>query len=213
MDSIDVEMLINDIQVIPETQQTPFQAQPQIQASNNTNVIVNTPGNNLNVTPIQSGTSMTIDNSVTSIGSISNTSISLENIKSVISESLNAQNLCSKQDISEFIINKFNEFSGLFIKTEMADQHIKTLEELMIKQTRIQNDKKILTLHINAKTAPASLMHTNFPNPLFPDEICYVEEYNSFISTQQVEWINFNRRQLSLKNDKLNKVSQIGNTT
>ena len=131
MDSIDVEMLINDIQVIPETQQTRFQAQPQIQASNNTNVIVNTPGNNLNVTPIQSGTSMTIDNSVTSIGSISNTSISLENIKSVISESLNAQNLCSKQDISEFIINKFNEFSGLFITTEMADQHIKTLEELM----------------------------------------------------------------------------------
>ena len=56
-------------------------------------------------------------------------------------------------------------------------------------------------------------MNTNFSNPLFPDDRCYVEEYNSFIFTQQVEWINFNRRQLSLKNDKLNKVSQIGNTT
>jgi hypothetical protein len=205
IDSIDVEMLINDIQIIPESQPTNSQGQTANQPSINTIDTNNSTSNTTNVPPQQQGTISTVINNGNSTGTFSNTGVSLENIKNVISESLSSHNLCSKQEISEFIVNKFNEFSGLFITTEMADQHIKTLEELLIKQMRIQNDEKILNLHLQAKTAPASLMHTNFPNPLFPDDRCYIDDYNNFISTQQVEWINFNKQQLFLKNDKLTK--------
>ena len=54
-------------------------------------------------------------------------------------------------------------------------------------------------------TVPGSRDHKNFSNPLFQDDRCYIDSYNTFVTKHQKEWIKFNREQISIKHDKLNK--------
>jgi len=198
IDSFDIDLLRNEINVIPETQPLVTNSQNVSNMSTSNVTQPNTSPNNTQIINVSS-------NILANSAAISNISLPIENLKQIFLGAINTQRLCSKQDMNDFIDAKFNEFNSLLITNEMADTYIDTIEELLIKQMRIENDDKILNLHLQAKTAPASLMHTNFPNPLFPDDRNYIDNYNAFITSKQEEWINFNRQQLSIKNDKLNK--------
>jgi hypothetical protein len=198
LDILDIDFIKNSISIIPSSQENTIDQQItnsssiiSHQPTNNNNNIANTVNSNVNIANANN--------------SILNTNISLEHLKQVFTESITAQNLCSKLDLNNYVQEKFNEFGSLFITTTTAEEHINSIEDLLTKQMKLENDDKKLELHLNNKTVPGSLDHKNFPNPLFQDDRCYIDNYNRFITKHQEEWIKFNREQISIKHDKLNK--------
>ena len=106
--------------------------------------------NSANANPPMQNSNVAIN--MNTIQTSASSAFSLDNIKQVFTESIHAQNFCSKEDLNNYVHNKFNELSGLLITTNMANEYIDSIEDLLIKQMRIENNFNIIKSHMNAGT-------------------------------------------------------------
>ena len=185
---------LNNINIVDDTQNIINDTQSNNNVVNNITIDSNEINPNINNT-----TSLNVN--INNDNSHTITTNLLKDFKEIMVESLQVNNVCSKIEIAACVNDKFNEFSSLFVTMDTANQHINTIEDILIKQMRVNNDFKILKSHLELGTVPYALNFNQFPSPLFPDDRTYIDNYNEFIYQKQKEWLEFNLKELERKNN------------
>lgn len=112
---------------------------------------------------------------------------------------------CSVDKKLETLSKKFQSNMDMLADKINNVNYVAKVHNLYNKKLRFEHHQKIFETHLNNKTTPRTLNHTNFPIPFLQDDEKWINSYNELIEKIQVQILEFNQKMI---NDRISELNE-----